>query len=204
MFRVFLFGNVQISHDHQPASASKMTRTVQQLLAFLLIEPSRLHNRDVLTSLAWADRPQEQARSCLSTALWRLRQVLEPADTAPRDVPGHHGQRGSGLQLEQRPLGRTARNFERTLAPVTQRDSPLSDADCERIESTFQLYKADLLESFYDDWALHEHERMRLIYLDGLAHLDGPLPRTGNSEKGLRCGERILAQDPCVKRSTGR
>ena len=56
----------------------RFTRSAQTLLAFLLLHPHRYHPREVLAELAWGDRPDDQARAALNTALWRLRNLLEP------------------------------------------------------------------------------------------------------------------------------
>src|SRR5687767_4284807 len=77
MMKVFLFGGVRIAHDDQPADP-RATKSIQALLAFLVIHRHHPHRRDVLAGLFWGDSSESRARSCLSTALWRLRAVLEP------------------------------------------------------------------------------------------------------------------------------
>ncbi len=79
--RISLFGNIRIAHADWAADV-KITRAVLSLLAYLLVYRRRIHPREVLTALFWGDHSEERARSCLSTALWRLRRVLEPGDTA--------------------------------------------------------------------------------------------------------------------------
>ena len=54
----------------------------------------------------------------------------------------------------------------------------------------------DLLEGFYDDWALRERERLRMLYLDCLGTLLRRHSETGALEPALRCGRQILALDP--------
>jgi DNA-binding SARP family transcriptional activator len=74
--RVFLFGCPRI-YTNPDDSEVRLTRVVQTLLAYLLIQRKRTHSREVLAGLLWSDNKQERARACLNTALWRLRNALE-------------------------------------------------------------------------------------------------------------------------------
>ena len=49
---------------------------VAALLAFLASTPGRLHRRDTLAALLWADAPGPRARQSLRTALAELRLAL--------------------------------------------------------------------------------------------------------------------------------
>ena len=75
--RIQLFGTVQVSHDGRPQDA-RLIHAVQSLLAWLLLHRRKTHARETLAGLFWGEQDEARARSCLSTALWRLRQVLEP------------------------------------------------------------------------------------------------------------------------------
>lgn len=77
VLRISLFGRVRVVHDGGPAEA-EVTRTVQALLAYLLVHRHRHHPREALAGLFWGDRNQARARGCLRTALWRVRRALEP------------------------------------------------------------------------------------------------------------------------------
>ena len=76
--RIFHFGGFQIAHHHSGKADTKITRSAQGLLAYLLLFRQRIHPREALASLFWGEYSEERARSCLSTALWRVRRVLEP------------------------------------------------------------------------------------------------------------------------------
>ena len=80
VLRISLFGGVEVNHPAWP-SPVKLTRTVQALLAYLTLGRQRHHSRDELAGTFWGEHPDDRARSCLSTALWRLRRVLEPEGT---------------------------------------------------------------------------------------------------------------------------
>jgi DNA-binding SARP family transcriptional activator len=55
----------------------KLSRGTQALLAYLLPQPHPVP-RDVLADVFWEEHAPDQARSNLNTAIWRLRQALEP------------------------------------------------------------------------------------------------------------------------------
>src|SRR5258708_7046149 len=98
VLRISLLGGVRIAHA-AGSSESKVSHSVQGLLAYLLLQRPRSHSRDALAGLFWGEHRQDQARSCLSTALWRLRAVLEP-EGVPR-----------GMYLAITPMGEVSFNW---------------------------------------------------------------------------------------------
>ena len=192
--RIQLFGTVQVSHDGRPQDA-RLIRVVQSLLAWLLLHRRKTHARETLAGLFWGEQDEARARSCLSTALWRLRQVLEPIGIA----------RGTYLIAQSDAVGFNCASdywldvaaFEegvaRHLPASTPRDRAL---DWSGAEDAVACYTGDLLDGFYDDWALRERERLRMLYLDCLGTLLRRHSETGALEPALRCGRQILVLDP--------
>lgn len=192
--RICLFGRVRVALDGG-AQEIRMTPTAQTLLAFLLLQRT-FSPRDVLASLCWGDQPEEQARNCLNTALWRLRRALEG------------DQASSAAYLLTMPTGEVGFNwdsdhwldvmiFEHTAAPVLAAPAgDLTQGQAQGLESALSLYTADLLEGFYDDWALRERERMRSMYLDSLSRLMRYHHARGAYADGLAAGQQLLAHDP--------
>jgi len=193
--RICLFGGVRISHDGQPPTAH-VTRSVQSLLAYLALHRQRFHPREVLASVFWGEQSEERARSCLSTALWRLRGVLEP-EGIPR-----------GTYLVSTPMGEVGFNrgsnhwldvaaFEKKVGTVLgKRVQEMEAGDAETLQDGLSLCTSELLEGFFDDWALRERERLRSLHLRGLAHLMRYKWDTGAYEESVACGKKILELDP--------
>ncbi|MFQ5854953.1 MAG: BTAD domain-containing putative transcriptional regulator, partial [Anaerolineae bacterium] len=195
ILRISLFGDVRIARDDW-SSEVRVTRSVQALLAYLLLQRHRVHPREVLAGLFWGDHSENRARSCLSTALWRLRSALEP-EGIPR-----------GTYLVRTPAGEIGFNHEsdhwldvavfeeqagRVLAqPIDVTES----AKVQELENALRLYTGELLEGFYDDWALRERERLRFLYLNSLAHLMHYHKYQGAYEESLAYGQQILQHDP--------
>ena len=58
------------------------------------------------------------------------------------------------------------------------------------------LYKGDLLDGLYSDWALQERERLQALYLNSLTYLLRFYGFHGAHEKAIAYGQQILDLDP--------
>lgn len=173
-----------------------MARAVKALLAYLILFSERIHARDVLAGLFWGDSSENRARSCLSTALWRLRKILEPQGIpkgtylltpSPGEV-GFNSQSNHWLD---------AAEFESHAKSILAKPyQDLATGEVRQLEKVSKLYSGDLLEGFYDDWALTERERLRSLYVKSQAHLLGYYSQKAGYDKALTCGHRILNLDP--------
>ncbi len=193
--RVSLLGGVRIEYGSGATPAGRITRSLQTLLAYLILQRHRRHPREVLSGLFWGDQPEYRARGCLNTALWRLRRLLEPSGV-PR-----------GMYLINTPQGEIGFNrksaywldvevLEECANRVVGQSATPAPADVQAIDGAVRLYQGELLEGFYADWVLAERERVRTLYLDSLTwlmrhHIASPLP-----EQGVAYGQRILRHDP--------
>jgi DNA-binding SARP family transcriptional activator len=190
-----LLGQFRIVHDGY-ASATKVTYTCQALLAYLLLQRHRSHPRDALAGLFWPDHSQERARSSLNTTLWRLRQALESNGT-PRGtylLSSSTGEVGFNLDSEH---WLDAAAFETQSRQSLAKPIPAMEAaDAYALENTLQLYTGELLEGFYDDWALRERERLRRLHLNSLAHLMRYYQHQKAYQESLAYAWKILDQDP--------
>ena len=193
--RICLLGVMRITHDEWPME-TRISRTVKELLAYLTLFRQRIHAREVLAGLFWGDHSDEKARSCLSTALWRLRKVLEPGSvgrgtyllTTPTGDIGFNGESEHWLDIEV-----FEHHGRKLLAKPYQ---SLQPGEVNQLENALGLYRGELLEGFYDEWALRERERLRSLYLHSLAHLLQYYRYCTSYNKGLACGHKILDLDP--------
>lgn len=193
--RIYLLGSIHLGYSQQPAEI-KLTRSVMNLLAFLLLQRSRLHPREVLASIFWGNQREDQARRCLSTALWRLRRLLEPEGVA------------KGTYLLTTPMGEVGFNrdsdfwldvavFEDKVTPVlAKQNAALTPAEAQELAYAVSLYQSDLLAGCYDDWAVRERERLRLLLLQSLFALMRFQIQSEAYEDGLLYGQKILDLDP--------
>lgn len=191
--QIHLFGRVRVVHDDGPEV--KMTPTAQTLLAYLLLQRAYCP-RDVLACLCWGDQPDDQARSCLSTALWRLRRSLE-TDAVPRGtylLTTTTGEVGFNWE-SQHWLDVSTFEHEATRALALPPES-LDPGQVSALQGAVALCTGDLLEGFYDDWALRERERVRTMYLDSLSRLMRYHHSRGAYEESVAAAQKILACDP--------
>lgn len=195
ILRISLFGNVRVTHGSWHEEI-KLTHTIQLLLAYLTLERNRLHSREMLADLFWRDYSPERARSCLNTALWRLRKAIEPQEGNEDRylVTSHNGEIGFNLECD---CWLDVAIFEdlvnRVLKVPVDR---VSQEQVQELESGLDLYTADLLESVYEDWALAPREHKRLLYLHSLGYLMHYYRLQNDPFKGIEYGERILSIDP--------
>jgi DNA-binding SARP family transcriptional activator len=195
ILRITLFGELQLARDDLSLSP-QCTHTVQTLFAYLLLQPHRAQPREVLADTLWSERSQERARSCLSTALWRLRRILEPEGTP------------AGTYLIASPGGEIGFNWQsdhwldvaafetKARQGLARPIEIMTEEECLHLEEALQLYTGELLEGFYTDWALRERERLRSLYLNTLAHLMRFYQQQGQFDKSLLYGQKILDLDP--------
>lgn len=191
---ITLFGSIRVAH---PAIAPqvKLSRGTQALLAYLLLQP-RPVTRDALADVFWGEHAPDQARGNLNTAVWRLRQALEPVGVQPQTYLISTSAGEVGFNWESRHwLDVSA--FEQRICPLLRRS--LGDLDAPHIaqmEECLALYRGDLLEWLYTDWALRERERFRSLYLTCLARLMEHHAGRRNYEQSIAYGQDILRRDP--------
>jgi DNA-binding SARP family transcriptional activator len=193
--RVILFGCPRVSRNPDGAEV-KLTRIVQTLLAYLLLERQRSHSREVLAGTLWSDNGQKSARACLNTALWRLRNAIEgyAHPDSPFLIMSQHGEvrfnSSSSYWLD-------VEVFENLLDQLPNR-SPhgVDETQILQAEQAIELYQGDLMEGYYEDWILHERERLRNRYLSSLAYLMSAHRLNRNLEASLEYGKKILQQEP--------
>jgi DNA-binding SARP family transcriptional activator len=169
---------------------------LQLLLAYLVLHSGRKHARETLAGLFWGDHPDERARACLNTALWRLRAVLEAPGT-PRGTylqTSHGGEIGFNRDSD---YWLDVDVFEQQVAgALPQAPHDLSDRDAARVVDALKLYTGDLLEGCFDDWALRERDRLEGLYVDGLEHMMRYHHARGDLETSGAYGRRVLEVEP--------
>lgn len=192
--QITLFGHVSVVHS-QANGPLKLSRSTQAFFAYLLLQQTPV-SRDVLMDVFWMDYSPDRARSCLTSALCRLRHLLEPDNVTPGTylVSGNMGEVGfnwdSGHFLD-------TESFERHIYPLLRKpNADLSENDIEGIEQVLRLYRGDLLEGMYEDWALRERERFRSLHLNCLTRLMECYASRKNFERSIALAREILRRDP--------
>jgi DNA-binding SARP family transcriptional activator len=195
MLRIYLFGSMRV-HYENPYRDIRLTRTIQGLLAYLILQGTRPCPRQVLAGVFWGDNDETSARNCLNTALWRMRLALEAPPIS--DQPLLLSTPGGEICLNpDSPLWVDALEFEAMIkTALAQPAHRMQQSDIDVLEQCLNLYHGELLESFYDDWALRERERMRLLCLSAREHLMHCYQERNELERSLETGLLLLRDDP--------
>jgi DNA-binding SARP family transcriptional activator len=195
ILQVALFGGVHVTHNNWLTEA-KLTREIQALLAYLLLQRHRAHSREVLAGVFWAEHSQERARRALNTALWRLKKALEPEGIPAGTylISAHSGEVGFNRESE---YWLDLEVFEKeTNHLITYPLQTAHEQNVQELEETLNLYRGELLEGLYDDWALGDRERLRALFLKSLMYLMQYYKVHGVYEKASVYGQQILNLDP--------
>lgn len=160
------------------------TKKAQALLAYLVLQPGRVHRRESLAAVLWGEMPDEQARGSLRHALYELRKALAAAPTALRTE-------GDTVAVDANVIDLDVAAFTRLLGEGTP----------EALEQAVTLYRGDLLaglnvkEEPWEAWLRDERERLREQAVDGLARLLAHQRKAGQLEAAIRTAHQLLALD---------
>ena len=192
MLQVKLFGTGQATYNGT-ALAGFPGQQASLLLCYLLLNPHS-HHRERLAAVFWGDHPAHTSRKHLSQTLWRLRHTLQSVDV-PVDEYLHISKERISFDIAG-DYWLDIQEFESTI--IRHQDisgHQLTEDQAVDLEAVASLYVGDLLEGIYEDWCLHDRERLNLLYLDALGKLMIFHERNQTFEQGLACGERIFNCD---------
>ena len=195
ILQVGLFGGVRATHNNWTTEI-QLTRENQGLLAYLLLQRHRFHSRETLAGMFWGEHNQQKARGSLNTALWKLKKALEPEGipTGTYLKNSHAGEVGFNKESQ---YWLDVEVFERGIDQILVRPfEEVKESQLAELDKVLRLYRGDLLEGLYSDWALRERERLRSLYLRSLAYLLQFHGLHKDYEKAIAYGQQILHLDP--------
>lgn len=193
--KIWLFGNFKIAPDSS-ADTIFLPHLEQALLAYLLLYRHQSHSREVLADIFWQDHDGPQARRCLNTALWRLKKTLAPVST-DQVLHIHKSSNGDIGFNRSSDYWLDVETFETYIAKTLNKSPQLLDeGNILQMEQASDLCQGELLQGFYQDWALRERERLRMLYLRCLRRMMGYYSQRCAYGRALAIGQRILECDP--------
>jgi len=171
------------------------TAKVRDLLCYLLLYRDRPHQREVLANFLWDEQSTNQPQRCLRKNLSYLRTALD----------AEHAHLSDALLLIEPEWVQVNPDADLWLdiaileqAFATVRDVPGHDISlqfAENLKDVVDLYRGDLLEGVYDDWAIYERERFQHMYLMLLSKLMDYCEAHQDYKAGVDYGTRILYYD---------
>jgi len=154
----------------------------------------------------WPEAPDALSRKYLRQTLWQLHSRLA-------SLNGHHraGLKAPLLTLDpgwvrvnQVGWWLDVAAFEQAYGLCRETaGQDLADPQVQALEAAVDLYRGDLIESWYQDWCIYERDRLQLTYLAMLEKLMGHCEARASYAKGVGYGQSILRNDP-ARESTHR
>ncbi len=194
MLKVQLFGAGQACYHDQPLPGFPHQQH-HRLVCYLLLNRHYPHHRERLAAVFWGEYSTVTSRKYLRNALWRLRNAWQAAGLS---IDEYLLITDDGISyLSTAPSWLDIEVFETAVAAC--QDLPGQDLTPEQaasLEEAVDLYVGDLLEGIYEDWCLHDRERLRLSYMSALGKLLAFHEHNGTCERGLEYARRILDRDP--------
>jgi len=190
---VTLFRSLTIRAATNPDPIRIPTR-VQELLAYLALNPEREIRRSHLAEVLWGSRRQAQSRKHLRQALWSLRSGI--AKIAPGCEPVRCQGEWVRASLD-RPIEIDIRAFERlTQADGTGRGDTLDANRIAEMSRAIELYTSDLLEDWDHDWCRGPREQLRRRVLTVLDRLLERALASSDDPRLVQLAARALEIDP--------
>jgi WD40 repeat protein/DNA-binding SARP family transcriptional activator len=179
MLELRLLGQFEIRVDGGVVQLA--SRPAQSLLAYLALSAGTAHRREKLAGLLWPEAEEDNARSNLRHALWRIRKAIETGEATPpyllSDELAVAFNAGANYWLDAALLARDADGRE-TL---------------QELQESLAAYRGELLPGFYDDWVSLERGRLEAAYQHRMQRLLDRLVDERRWPEVLEWAERWVA-----------
>ena len=166
-----------------------LSPAVQLLLAYLLLHRNAAHSRARLIDVLWRDIEPAQARSRLSTNLWRLRRQI-----GSETVVIVQGTTDVRLN-EAAEINLDVAAFEREIG-IFLSAPKLDAAMVAAAEGAIEMASQDLMDGHYCDWVEAERKRLSCLRERALARLVEHHMETGCDEQAIARAGDLLGLDP--------
>src|SRR6266446_2635230 len=181
-----LFGGFELSVLPGGERVAALGTRERALLAHLALSPKGSQPRRKLATLLWGDATDETLLDNLRTSLWRLRKALGDSEH------GLIASDGEEIVLDAAAFDVDALAFRRLAAQPGRSE----------LEAAANLYAGELLDGLeidseeFESWRRAEATRYRDQAVDVLTRLMTQLAESGDSERAIATGLRILRLEP--------
>jgi TolB-like protein/DNA-binding SARP family transcriptional activator len=181
-----LLGGFELSAISVGERVTSLGKRERVLLAYLALSPNCRQPRRKLAALLWGDATDDTLLDNLRTCVWSVRRALH--DTAHRLIASE----GEDIVLDATGFDVDALRF-RSLAARAERQD-LEEAA--RLSSGALLDGLDIDSEDYESWRREEATRFRDQTIDVLTRLLAQLSDSGEIERTIQIGQRILTLEP--------
>jgi DNA-binding SARP family transcriptional activator len=189
VIRIALCGPFTLSSNGRVVQLRLAGKTLD-LLRFLLINAARPSRREYLADLFWGTSNHARHRSALSSAIWRIRQALDPVADLAVVAEGDAVRLALGANVRV-----DAVELAKAVDDAAQATSDEQDVSA-RLVAALDICDRPFLDGASDDWALVEQERFFELRMRGLALMMRRCGETRRYGDALNFGRRLLAEDP--------
>ena len=193
--KLFLFGPPRLERDGQRIQIKR--RKAMALLSYLTVT-AKLHSRDALASLFWAEHSQTKARANLRRELSTLNKLLNQGQLAvDREQVGLAEQANLWLDVTQ---------FQAELSACEGHFHPaleICPACIPHLTAAVTLYSQDFLAGFtladspdFDEWQFFQNETLRQALGGALERLTHGLAEQSDFAAAIPHARRWVALDP--------
>ncbi|WP_196232348.1 AfsR/SARP family transcriptional regulator [Bradyrhizobium japonicum] len=187
---VEFLGRTRVCAGDKEISVSRQSIS---FLAYLVLFREIDHPREVLIEQFWSSSEPTRARSCLGTALSRLRNVLKVSGSSCLEFSS----RGEPRISVSSQVWFDIVAFETGIAPsLAASPGRLEPALVNGLATALNHYRGDLMLGWYDDWVLVERERLRVLCLRGYRRLMEHYSAARDLENALAAGLSALRIEP--------
>jgi len=187
---VEFLGRTRVLSDGREVALSRQNIS---FLAYLVLFREIDHPREVIIEQFWSSCEPSRGRSCLGTALLRLRKALQVNGSNWLEL----SPRGEPRISPAAPIWFDIVEFEAAIMPaLAVPHGPIDAALLRNLVIGLSHYRGDLLLGWYDDWVLAERERLRLVCLRGYRRLMDHYVSVGDMDNALSAGQSALRIEP--------
>lgn len=168
---------------------------LQELLSYLLVFRTAPHARETLAALLWGESSTAQSKKYLRQALWQIQSALDSRDDSTHDRL--FSVEPDWIAVDDRAdLWLDVAVFDQAFTRAREiRGQDLDPLVAQTLEEAVQLYQADFLAGWYQDWCVCERERLQTNYLIMLDKLMSYCEVQQKYETGLTYGLTVLRYD---------
>lgn len=192
--KVRLFGKFSLLLNEKPVYSLDACKS-QELFSYLLVYRDAPHARETLAALLWGESSTAQSKKYFRQALWQIQSALDSRDRGTHDRVFHVEREWISVD-EGSDIWVDVAVFEQAFTRAQEvRGHQLDPLMAEGLEEAVQLYQADFLAGWYQDWCVCERERLQTNYLIMLDKLMSYCEVKQRYETGLTYGLTVLRYD---------
>jgi DNA-binding SARP family transcriptional activator len=198
--RISLFGQFE-ARCGKKIFPSINSQKALELFCYLILYRERPHPREKLAELLWGEEYSARSKKYLRKTLWQLQSTLKSYEEI-------FGNQVLLVTHDFIQLNHDAKYwldiaiFEHAFSicqGIPGRE--IASKDIQTIKSAVDLYQADLLEGWYQDWCIFERERFKEMLLAMTHKLMDYFEMNREYEAGVSYGNRVFEYDPAYERA---